>query len=457
MRAVDQKPVTEVDPDSGTAVDARRAAPAAPAPDWREPPHHRTRWVAATIVLVFLVLFFVGYLPRRSREKSLELAARDSEARLPVVTVARAEPGPARSELTLPGSIEAITEAPVLARAEGYLSKRYVDIGDRVRAGQLLAEIEAPELDQQVKQARAAFEQSRAAMAQAQASLTQEKADEQLAAVTAERWNTLAGRGVVSRQENDQRQAAYQSARAKVQAAEAAVRAAEENVGAAQANLDRLVQLQDYKRVRAPFTGLVTTRNVDTGILISNGATVLFRVAQIGTLRTFINVPQSDQPAVHPGAEAAITVQQYPGRRFAGKVSRTASALDSRTRTLLTEVQVPNPDGLLLPGMYAQVTLLNLRSNPPILIPGDSVVAGASGTRVAVVQPGNIVHFESIAIGRDYGVEVEVLAGLKGGEDIIVNPTDDVREGARVTPTRVSGTPPGNRVPGGSSNRGGSH
>jgi multidrug efflux pump subunit AcrA (membrane-fusion protein) len=452
MRSVSQKPGTEVDPGSGTTANA---PPAGPAHDRREHPHRRAHLIAAIVVLVFLVLFLVGYLPRRSREKALELAARDSEARLPAVIVARAERAPARSELSLPGSIEAITEAPVLARAEGYLSKRYVDIGDRVQAGQLLAEIEAPELDQQVKQARAAFEQSQAALGQAQAALVHEKADEKLAAVTAERWNTLAGRGVVSRQENDQKQAAYQSAQAAVQAAEAAVKAAQENVGAAQANLDRLRQLQDYKRVRAPFTGLVTTRNVDTGTLISNGATVLFRVAQVGMLRTFINVPQSDQPAVHPGGEAAITVPQYPGRRFAGKVTRTASALDPKTRTLLAEVQVPNPDGLLLPGMYAEVTLLNLRTNPPILIPGDSVVAGASGTRVAVLGAGDIVHFQSIAIGRDYGTEVEVLSGLAGGEDVVVNPADDVREGARVRPTRVSSGRPGNRVSGGSSSRGG--
>ncbi len=395
---------------------------------------HRGPYIIFFIGLILVCLFLIGYLPRRDRDKRLQAAAGDMENRLPTVMVAKVNWAPARSELTFPGSIESLTEAPLLARADGYLRQRLADIGDHVRTGQVLASIEAPELDQQVVQARAVLEQANAAYAQAEANLAQQKATEQLAAVTAQRWNTLSKRGVVSRQEDDQKQAAWQAEAARTKATQAGLNAARENVGAAQANLGRLLQLQAYKTVRAPFTGVVTARNVDVGTLITNGNSVLFRVAQIDVLRIFINVPQMDQPAIHTGLQAEITVQQLPSRRFLGKVSRTANALDPASRTMLTEVQIPNPDGDLLPGMYARVTLFNLRSQPPLLIRGDCIVSGAKGTQVAVLLPGDLIHFQTITIGRDFGTEVEIVSGLEVGEQVVVNPTDEVREGVQVKP-----------------------
>jgi len=178
----------------------------------------------------------------------------------------------------------------------------------------------------------------------------------------------------------------------------------------------------------------VTARNVDVGTLIANGSPVLFRIAQIDVLRIFINVPQMDQPSIHQGVQAEITVQQLPGQRFKGIVSRTANSLDPASRTMLVEVQVPNPAGVLLPGMYARVTLINLRSQPPLLVRGDCVVTGAQGTQIALLQSNEVVHFQNIAIGRDFGTEVEVISGVEGGERVIVNPTDEVREGVRVKP-----------------------
>lgn len=393
-----------------------------------------SHWVIMALIVVMAGLFLLGYLPRLNRNKSLEANAQAMGSAVPVVMVKKVGRAPAQTELVLPGSIESATEAPVLARADGYLSKRYVDIGDAVSSGQLLATIEAPELDQQVAQMRASWEQAKAALAQANAALITQKANQELAEVTAKRWNTLAQRGVVSQQENDQRQSAARAELARTQANEASVKAAEENVRAAKANLDRLEQLRGYKTVRAPFAGVITARNVDIGTLISNGNTLLFRVAQIDRLRIFVNVPQSNQPTVHPGLSAEVTVQQLPGKRFQGKVVRMAGAMDPANRTLLAEIQLPNAGRLLLPGMYAQVSLVGLRGDPPFMVRGDSVVAGAAGTQVALLQPGNIVHFQKISIGRDYGIEVEVQSGLDGGEDVIVNPTDDVREGARVNP-----------------------
>jgi RND family efflux transporter MFP subunit len=395
---------------------------------------HRGPLIIVLIGLILICLFLIGYLPRRDRDKRLQTASIDAENYLPTVMVTMVNRALARSELTFPGSVESLTEAPLLARADGYLRQRLADIGDHVCAGQVLASIEAPELDQQVVQARAGLEQANAAYALAEANLAQQKANEQLAEVTAQRWSTLAKRGVVSRQEDDQKQAARQAEIARTKAAEASLKAAEENGRAARANLDRLQQLQAYKTVRAPFAGIVTARNVDVGTLITNGSSVLFRVAQIDVLRIFINVPQMDQPAIHKGLEAEIAVQQLPGQRFMGTVSRTANSLDPASRTLLTEVQIPNPAGVLLPGMYARVTLINLRSRPPLLIRGDCVVSGAKGTQIALLQLNDVVHFQNIVISRDFGTEVEVISGVEEGARVIVNPTDEVREGARVKP-----------------------
>lgn len=399
------------------------------------PPSPRTLWLLALVLVALIAVGFLkGYIPYRRNVATLAAEAGAGSREIPAVTVVSVQRSAPTDTLVLPGSVQAVTEAPVLARASGYIQRRYVDIGDRVKSGQLLAEIVAPELDQQVHQAQAAVEQAGSALEQANASLQQGRANEQLAQVTAGRWQKLVAKGAVSRQDNDTFQAQYAAAQANVQALEKAVAAARGNVAAAQANLSRLSELQGYKSVRAPFTGVITERNVDVGALVSEAATLLFRIAQTDRLRTYVNVPQSDADAVRVGQAAHLAISDLAGRQFSGIVTRTANALDPATRTLLTEVQVPNSAGLLLPGMYAQVDLITPRRNPPLLIPGDALVVRNAETQAAVVGPDHVVHFRRLQLGRDYGDKLEVLSGLVAGQQVVVNPGDTVQEGAKVTP-----------------------
>jgi RND family efflux transporter MFP subunit len=389
----------------------------------------------AVVILVLIVAgFFTGYLPRHRREEVLAAESIETSRALPTVMVTKVTRSDKQSELVLPGNIQAVTEAPVLARASGYIKKRYVDIGDRVKAGQVLAEIEAPELDQQILQIRAALDQTNSAVEQAQANLQQGRSNEDLARVTASRWDNLQKRGVVSRQENDTYQAQYRAQQANAQSLEKAVASARSNVGAAQANLDRMLQLKTYQTVRSPFTGVITVRNVDTGALVTESSTLMFRIAQTDVLRTYVNVPQTEADSVRPGQTATLTVPELPGRKFTGRIARTANALDPATRTLLTEVQVSNGAGVLMPGMYAQVDTSVPRKNPPLLIPGDTLVVRSDGPQVAVVGPDGTVHFTLIQLGRDYGDRLEVLSGLEAGQEIVVNASDVVREGGKVKP-----------------------
>jgi|CZKE01.1.fsa_nt_gi RND family efflux transporter MFP subunit len=408
----------------------------------------------STGALVFLALllaaliaggFFAGYLPRHRRAEALAAETQASSESLPVVTVVKVERSAAKSELVLPGNIQAVTEAPVLARASGYLKQRYVDIGDRVTEGQPLAEIEAPELDQQIRQARSALDQANSAAQQAEAALKQGQTNETLARVTAERWQNLSGKGVVSRQENDTYQAQWAAQQANVEALGKAIAAARSNAGAAQANLDRLTDLKGYQTVRAPFAGVITLRNVDTGALINEGSTLLFRVAQAGRLRTYVNVPQSETASVRLGQQATLTVADLPGLKFPGTVTRTSNALDPATRTLLIEIQLVNPDSRLLPGMYAQVDLSVERSQPSLTVKGDTLVVRADGPQVAVVDAGGKVHYARIQLGRDYGDHLEVLSGLEEGQQVVVNPSDAVREGAKVKPVAIESPAAGSK------------
>jgi RND family efflux transporter MFP subunit len=402
--------------------------------------HSRASGRSVAIIVIVLVLFFAGiFLFGWTRHGQVEKAARaDAQLEataLPTVTVTTADRAASVVDITLPGNIQAITEAAVLARAEGYLVKRYADIGDRVHEGQLLAELDTPDLDQQVIQAQAALQQTNAALAQAKAALEQAKANAQLADVTAKRNTILVNRGVLSKQEGDQSDSTLLAQAANVRASEANINAALQNVGANEANLRRLLDLQSFKKVKAPFDGVITLRNIDTGSLISSGSTLLFRIAQNNVLRIFVNVPQSDFSSFDVGMPAQITVTELPGRSFPGKVARLSGALDTNTRTLLTEVEVPNSQGTLLPGMYAQVRFSITRTQPSVLVPGDAIVTRSSGSMVAVVDSDNTVHFRPVHLGRDFGTNVEILGGLEAGEKVVVNPTDDVREGAKVKTT----------------------
>src|SRR3954468_23848684 len=381
-----------------------------------------------------VVAFLAGYLPMQRREATLRAEAEAQQKGLPRVAVMVVGRATGQNMLKLPGTMQALTEAPILARADGYLKRRVADIGDRVTAGQILAEIDAPELDQQIHQAEAATEQAQAAVEQAQASLAQGKANRELARITAERMKLLVEKGISPQQEGDQYQAQLAAQDANVQALEKAILAQRSNLAAVRANRARLEEVQGYRVVKAPFDGVVTVRNVDVGALVSTGTTLLYRIAQTGTLRTYVSVPQASVNAVQVGQPATLTVSHLPGRTFRGTVARTANALDPASRTMLVEVDVKNTDGALFPGTYADVDLSGARPNPPLVVPAAAILFRTDGAQVAVVQPDQTVHLQKIAVGRDYGDRVEILQGITEGTTIVAVPGDAAREGAKIVP-----------------------
>jgi len=409
------------------------------------PPVNRWKPSGITIAALFLGLivvlagaFVAGYIPLQRREAVVRTEADERGRDLPHMEVMQVGRSSLQSDLNLPGTLQAVTEAPVLARADGYLKRRLVDLGDKVQAGQPLAEIEAPELDQQILQAEAAVAQAQASLEQAQASLEQGKSNRELARITAERWKTLAAEGVVSQQENDQNQAQLTSLNANVQALEKAITAQRSNVAAAKANLARLQDVQGYRIVKAPFDGVITVRNVDVGALVSTGSTLLYRIAQTGSLRTYVNVPQVNASAIHVGQPARLTLTNFPGRHFQGSVARTAKALDPTSRTMLVEIAVPNAGGALFPGMYADVDLSTARADPPLLIPAQALLTRSNGAQVGVVQKDGTIHLQKVSIGRDFGDRVEIVQGVAEGTTILIAP-GDAAEGTKIVPVS-SGT-----------------
>ncbi|MGD0580441.1 MAG: efflux RND transporter periplasmic adaptor subunit, partial [Bryobacteraceae bacterium] len=297
------------------------------------------RGILIALLLLIAVGFAAGVLPKLRQRQVLAAETELAVAARPIVPAAIVSLAPRETVVTLPGTMQPITEAPVLARADGYIKRRSVDIGDRVAAGQLLAEIEAPELEQQVKQAAAALDQARSGLEQANANLAQGLANQELARVSAARYGNLQKRGIVSRQENDTYQAQYQASDAAVESLRKAVAAAQNSVSAADANFARLKDVFGYLKVRAPFAGVVTLRNVDQGTLVTVGSTLLFRVAQTGVLRTYINVPQVNASEVRVGQTTELSLNERPGRKFTGRITRSSGSLDAATRTMLVEVQ----------------------------------------------------------------------------------------------------------------------
>jgi len=397
-------------------------------------------WAAAVLVLAGMLA--LGYWPRAARARKLAAANQANQHELPAVTVVLVKEASADAELELPGNVQALTETALFARADGYIKQRLADIGDRVKSGQLLAEIESPELDQQIHEVRAALQRARSSLRQAEASLSQAKANLGLAEVTAQRWLKLAAKGVLSKQDGDEKQATLDARKADAAAAEAAVQGARENVTANEATVQRFLELQSFRQVRAPFAGVITARNIDTGSLVSAGSgsslRELFRLAQIHTLRVFVNVPQSEVAGIKPGMSCSVEVEEYRGEKFQGKVTRTANALEVSSRTLLTEVQVANLRGTLLPGMYATVRFQIRRANPPLLIPSAAFRNTEKGPMVAVLQEGASVHLQPVKLGRDYGAQIEVIEGLQAGQKLITNWTDEVREGLKVKPVAAA-------------------
>ncbi|HEY2533304.1 MAG TPA: efflux RND transporter periplasmic adaptor subunit [Xanthobacteraceae bacterium] len=336
---------------------------------------------------------------------------------VPEVRVAAVRASDSKISVTLPATTTAFEAANILARTSGYIEKRYVDIGDRVKAGSLLAEITAPELDHQITQAQATLAQDKATLQQTQAS-------RELADVTNGRDSRLVKQGWLTLQQGD-------NDRLTLRAQQAAVGVAQANIAAQEAEIRILEQDKAYQRVVAPFDGVVTQRNIDNGSLIQAGSTFMFTMMHADVIRTQVYVPQDEAFGLGPGVDAVVRVPEIPDRTFPGKVTRIASALQPGSRTLLTEIDVPNPDGALSPGIYCTVELLIPRKTPSMIIPADAVVFDQNGLHVAVVENG-AAHLQKITIARDLGTEVEVHDGVKPGDQVILNPMVNLTEGSKV-------------------------
>jgi len=399
-------------------------------------PVRRIRRVLLAAGAVLAVLFVVGVVPRLVLRHQLHTDADAVRTGLPMVSTANPRRPPAVIDLPLPGSMEAILETGIWARTNGYLQARYVDIGDHVNRGQLLAEIDTPEVDQQLMQAIATMNQDKANVAKFEADLA-------LARTTHQRY-IVAGPGTVSQQQIDERTSA-------VTDAEKVVDAGRATVNADDANVRRLLELQSFQKVYAPFDGVITVRNVDPGSLITAGSTTgtteLFTLAQVDVLRIFVFVPQSYAPDIKVGQTADVSVRERPGRVFQGTVARTAGAIDATSRTLLTEVHVPNPDGLLLSGSYATVKFKVQRPDPSLIVPQSALLIDASGVRVAVVNADGALHYRPVQIGRDFGTDVEVLSGVDTTDVLATGLAANVAEGSRVEVAKPTDTTPGAAKP----------
>jgi RND family efflux transporter MFP subunit len=374
-------------------------------PDLQPAPTGRAKMLVGVALLVLLIAGAITFLNRRSEANAL---VKETEAvAVPNVAVIQAQSESGNDELVLPGNLQAYIESPIFARTNGYLLRWYKDIGSQVQKGELLAAIDTPEVDQELSQARASREQIKAALA--------------LAKISADRWTNLRKSDSVSQQEADQQTSGYQQALA--------------NLAAADANVRRLEELESFKNVFAPFSGVLTRRNVDPGALINSGAAAgreLFDIARVDPLRVYVSVPQAYSPSIKVGIKANVTLQEYPGQKFLGTVVRTADAIDPATRTLNTEVDVPNKNGKLLPGSFGQVHFATGTSVPRITIPVNAMLFRAQGPQVAVVDNSGKVHLQPIVIGRDFGATLEVLGGVDVSDQIVINPSDSLEEGQQV-------------------------
>jgi RND family efflux transporter MFP subunit len=342
---------------------------------------------------------------------------------VPTVRVAQVRAADSEITVSLPATTLAFASANIFARANGYIETRKVDIGDHVKAGDLLAQITAPELDHQIAQAEATLSQD-------QATLLQTQASRDLARVTNDRDSDLVKKGWVTRQQGD-------TDRLTLDAQQAAIGVAQANIAAQQALIRVLRQQKAYQSVVAPFDGIITQRNVDTGSLVQAGTTFMFTLMQSDVIRTQVYVPQDAAFGVATGVDGVIHVPEIPGRTFPGKVTRFAHALAPGTRTLLTEVDVPNPDGALSPGMYVTIELHIPRKTPAFMVPADALVFNGDGMQVAVVDNG-IAHFRKVTVARDFGTQVEVRDGINAGDEVILKPAVTLAEGSKVQPQAVA-------------------
>jgi RND family efflux transporter MFP subunit len=391
-----------------------------------EPNRPKRRWLVLVIAGVVAAIVFVsGVLPRvKARDsvrKETEMLA------VPTVSVVHPKATAPMQEIVLPANVQPYISSPIFARTNGYLKRWYADIGVHVKRGQLLAEIETPEVDQQLQQARA--------------NLATAEANLKLAEITANRYSTLLKSDSVAQQDTDNAVGSYNADKAIVAADEANVR--------------QLEQLQSFEKIYAPFDGVITVRNTDIGALINSGSsggtqTALFQIAQPETLRVYVNVPEAYSQAAKAGLTADLELSEFPGKRFQGKLVRTADAIDQTTRTLLVEIDVPNPTGTLLSGAYAQVHMKLPNAVTAYTLPVNTLLFRQEGLRVVVVNGGRQAELRPITMGHDFGNEVEVIAGLSGNESIIVNPPDSIEQGQEV---RIASPPaPSGAAHGGTEN-----
>ncbi len=407
-----------------------------------------TKFIAlvAALAIALIAAIAFGLVRYQAHEKALAASSEDESARAPVVNVGRVRQSGTKSTVEIPGDLYARLDTPMYARIDGYLKSRPVEIGDRVKKGDLLVEIDTPDLDQQIAQAEATLAQSKATLLQLNAALTVAKANAKLAATTAERYRILLQQESVAKQDYDNQAAAAEVAVANIKQAEENIHAAEATIAANAANLRRLHELKVYAKLVAPFDGVVTYRSPqsDPGTLISAGNTTqsreLIKVSQIDTIRVFVNVPQSYSTLIHVGETADLIVDEYPGRTFPARVSSTTNAVDLASRALLAVLLVDNSKGELLPGMYAKARFALPHTISVLMLPADALVLKTDGPHAAVVGADHKVHFHKLVIGRDFGAELEINSGLNEGDAVVLNPTDAIREGVTVeTKERTAG------------------
>jgi RND family efflux transporter MFP subunit len=388
-------------------------------PELPPAPPRKALLIVGLALLALLIAGAFTLLERSSHNRALAKETEQNSVR--TVNVVHPVAEKPDTELVLPGSLLAFKESPIFARTNGYLVRWTRDIGSRVKKGELLAVIDTPEVDQELNQGRAARQQILSQM--------------ELAKISADRWENLRKTDSVSAQEADQQSSGYQQSKA--------------NLVAADANVRRLEELESFKNVYAPFSGVITRRNVDAGALINAGSTTgreLFDMAQVDTLRVYTSVPQAYSPYIRVGSKVPVTLREFPGEKFPGIVARTAESIDPATRTLLTEVDVPNKDGRLLPGSFGQVHFAVGSNVQKLTVPINAMLFRAEGPRVAVVGPDNKVQLRPLSIGRDYGTSLEVLSGLEASDQIIINPSDSLEEGqpvniAQPSPSQQQGQP----------------
>jgi len=382
------------------------------APPQSAPPPVKLGRIFVIVAVLIVIGLAVGLIPRMLARRAL--VKETAENAIQSVAVVSPEPGKSEMGVPLPAEVQAFVEAPIYARASGYLKKWDVDIGQHVEAGQLLAEIDTPELDQQLEQAKAE-------VAQADANLT-------LAKSTSERWVDLLKTASVSEQETAEKQADFELKKA--------------NLEAANANLHRLADLKSFARVTAPFAGTITARDTDVGQLITAGnGRWLFRLAQTDPLRVYVHVPQTLSRAVELGQRAELSISEFPGRKFQAKIVRTAGAMDPVSRTLLAELEVDNPKNEILAGSYAQVRFHDTMGDPTLTLPANTLLFRSEGMQVGVVDSGGKVEIRNVRLGRDFGQTVEIVEGVQAGDHVIMNPPDALSSGMTVRvaePTKVA-------------------